>query len=137
MTYHLAQDSVVMGEGLREGEEGSRPAPGECALEEEVENEGPGRLHAVLYHHHPRRGAHRLAQEVSPSVLLHGRLGKHPSPESETAAAAAKEFEQNREASTHRVRTRIGRGYSGVSSCMIRFGRLDQAKLVTNLVAVR
>lgn len=79
-----------MGERLREGEEGSRPAAGERALEEEVEDEGPRRLHAVLYYHQPRRGAHRLGQEVSPSVLLHGPLGKHPSPESETGGGGGK-----------------------------------------------
>ena len=73
-----------MGEGLREGEEGSCPAAGERALEEEVEDEGPRGLHAVLYHHHPRRRSHHLAQKISPSVLLHGPLGKHPSPERET-----------------------------------------------------
>jgi hypothetical protein len=66
-----------MGEGLRKGKEGSRAAAGERALEEEVEDEGPGCLHAILYHHHPRRRSHGLAQEVSPSVLLHGPLSKN------------------------------------------------------------
>lgn len=74
-----------MGERLRKGKEGSCPAAGERALEEEVEDEGPGSLHAVLHHHHPRRRSHRLAQEVSPSILLHDPLAKHPSLESETA----------------------------------------------------
>jgi hypothetical protein len=79
-----------MGEGLREGEEGSRAAAGERALEEEVEDEGPWCLHAVLYHHHPRRRSHSLAQEVSPSVLLHGPLSKKPfTGKAKTAAAAA------------------------------------------------
>lgn len=62
-----------MEEGLREGEERRAAAPGERALEEEVENERRGRLHAVLHHHHARTGAHRLAQEVSPTALLHLR----------------------------------------------------------------
>lgn len=63
-----------MGEGLREGEEGSGAAAGERALEEEVEDEGPRCFHAILYHHDLRRRSHRLAQEVFRSVLLHGPL---------------------------------------------------------------